>query len=87
MIVHNFRIIALAAAVCVVSAVVAPTCSTARAQDEVARAGGDDRHIEFTLPYADAVAKAKAENRLLFLKPIYGGMDVAGAKDYRCGSW
>ena len=74
-------------AVAILTLVLLGSPTAARAQDDVARAGGDDRHIQFTLPYADAVAKAKAENRLLFLKPIYGGVDAAGAKDYRCGSW
>lgn len=48
---------------------------------------GDPRHIKFTLPFEKALAKAKAENRLLFLKPIYGGVNEEGARDYRCGSW
>ncbi len=43
--------------------------------------------IEFTLPFEKALAKAKAENKLLFLKPIYGGVDAIGAKDYCSGSW
>ncbi len=49
--------------------------------------GGDPRHIEFVRPFAKALEKAKAERRLIFLKPIYGGVDAAGARDYRCGSW
>lgn len=48
---------------------------------------GDARRIEFTLPFEKAMEEAKREQRLLFLKPIYGGMDAAGAKDYRAGSW
>ena len=48
---------------------------------------GDPSRVHFTLPFAQALAKAKAENRLMFLKPIYGGVNKAGAKDYRCGSW
>lgn len=48
---------------------------------------GDPLHVRFTLPFEKALAKAKAEKRLLFLKPIYGGVDREGARDYRCGSW
>ena len=48
---------------------------------------GDQRKVPFVLPFKAAFAKAKAENRLLFIKPIYGGLDQAGADDYRCGSW
>ena len=48
---------------------------------------GDPLKVNFTLPFKEALAKAKKENRLIFLKPIYGGVDPAGAKDYRCGSW
>jgi len=48
---------------------------------------GDVCKIDFTLPFTQAMARAKRENRLLFLKPIYGGVNQAGAKDYRCGSW
>lgn len=74
-------------------------CVAARAQDGSA-AGvrkprveavcdnpGDTRSINFTLPFEKAMEKAKREQRLVFLKPIYGGMDTAGAKDYRTGSW
>lgn len=64
-----------------------PPATTAPAQDASRRAGGDPSHVEFTLPFADALAKAKAENRLLFVKPVYGGVDGEGARDYRCGSW
>ena len=49
--------------------------------------GGDPRRINFTLPLKKAMAKAKAENRMLFLKPIYGGVDEIGARDYRAGNW
>ena len=49
--------------------------------------GGDPRHIDFVRPFAKALEKAKAERRLIFLKPIYGGVDAAGARDYRCGNW
>ncbi len=48
---------------------------------------GDLLKIDFTLPFSKALAKAKAENRMIFLKPIYGGMDAEGYRDYRCGSW
>ena len=48
---------------------------------------GENRKIDFILPFEKALAKAKKEKRLLFLKPIYGGVDKEGAKDYRCGSW
>ena len=47
----------------------------------------DNSRIQFTLPFEKALAKAKAENKLLFLKPIYGGVDEIGAKDYCRGSW
>ncbi len=53
----------------------------------LARDGGDLRRINFTLPFKKAMAKAKAENRMVFLKPIYGGMDKIGARDYRAGNW
>ena len=51
------------------------------------RNAGDTRRVDFVLPFEAALAKAKAENRMLFIKPIYGGVDPDGAKDYRCGSW
>jgi len=56
------------------------------AQKSIASAG-DSLHVNFTLPFEKALKKAKQESRLLFLKPIYGGVDQAGANDYRCGSW
>jgi len=49
--------------------------------------GGDTRRVHFVLPFKEALAKAKREKRLLFVKPIYGGVNEEGAKDYRCGSW
>ena len=49
--------------------------------------GGDPRLVEFVVPFERALEIAKEENRLLFLKPIYGGVDEAGYRDYRCGSW
>ncbi len=52
-----------------------------------AKPGGDLLKIDFTLPFSKALAKAKAENRMIFLKPIYGGMNAEGYRDYRCGSW
>ena len=51
------------------------------------RSDSSIRRIHFTLPFKKAMAKAKAENRLLFLKPIYGGVDEIGARDYRAGNW
>lgn len=48
---------------------------------------GDGLRVNFTLPFKDALAKAKNEKKLLFLKPIFGGMDKAAATDYRCGLW
>ena len=48
---------------------------------------GDPRHIEFTLPADAAFKLARDENRLLFLKPIYGGVNQTGYADYRAGSW
>ena len=53
----------------------------------LAAGSGDPRRINFTLPFKKAMAKAKAENRLLFLNPIYGGVDKIGARDYRAGNW
>jgi len=47
----------------------------------------DTSRIQFTLPFEKALAKAKTEKKLLFLKPIYGGVDAIGAKDYCRGSW
>ena len=55
--------------------------------EKPAAAGGDPRKIDFVLPWAKAVEQAKADERLIFLKPIYGGVDEDGARDYRCGSW
>ena len=52
-----------------------------------AAAAQDRRRVDFTLPFEKALAKAKAEKKLLFLKPIYGGVDEIGAKDYCRGSW
>jgi len=52
-----------------------------------AEPGGDSRRIRFVLPVKTARAQAKQQRRLLFVKPIYGGVDRAGYKDYRCGSW
>jgi len=48
---------------------------------------GDTRKIDFVLPFEKALQKAREEKRLLFVKPIYGGVDQQGAEDYRCGSW
>ncbi len=48
---------------------------------------GDSRRIDFVRPFPVAQKQAQAENRLLFVKPIYGGVDQLGAADYRCGRW
>ena len=48
---------------------------------------GDTRRIDFTPAFTDALAEAKASAKPMFLKPIYGGVDKLGARDYRCGSW
>ena len=48
---------------------------------------GDVRSIRFTLPFDEALKRAKADQRLILLKPIYGGVDQLGERDYRCGSW
>ena len=48
---------------------------------------GDLRSIKFVLPFEKALETAKREKRLIFLKPIYGGVDQLGAKEYRCGDW
>jgi len=55
--------------------------------DKLRSKGGDNRKIEFVRPFEKALARAKAENRLVFLKPVYGGVDAEGERDYRCGSW
>ena len=65
-------------------AVLASACAVGPA---LGTGGGDLRRIHFTLPFKKAMAKAKAENRLVFLKPIYGGVDEIGARDYRAGNW
>jgi len=59
---------------------------TASVAAEVANEG-DVRSIRFVLPFEKALATAKREKRLIFLKPIYGGVDQLGAKEYRCGNW
>lgn len=48
---------------------------------------GDTRRIDFVRPFPVAQKQAQAENRLLFVKPVYGGVDQLGAADYRCGRW
>ena len=48
---------------------------------------GDTRSAKFVLPFSEALKLAKKEKRLILLKPIYGGVDQLGEKDYRCGSW
>ena len=48
---------------------------------------GDSRHVSFELPFEQALEHSRSENRMLFLKPVYGGMDRAGAEDYREGQW
>ena len=48
---------------------------------------GDPRGIDFVRPFPVAQKRALAENRLLFVKPIYGGVDQLGAANYRCGRW
>ncbi len=47
----------------------------------------DKSRVEFTLPFEKALVKAQAEGKLLFIKPIYGGVDALGAKDYCRGRW
>ena len=49
--------------------------------------GQDNTKIRFVRPFAKAFAEAKEKNRMIFLKPIYGGLDAEGAEDYRCGRW
>ena len=39
------------------------------------------------LPFREALHTAKAEHRLVFLKPVYGGIDEAGASNYCAGTW
>ncbi len=58
----------------------------AAAENNVANEG-DVRSIEFVLPFKKALETAKQEKRLIFLKPIFGGVDQLGAKEYRCGDW
>ena len=50
-------------------------------------AAGDPRHVAFVQPFEQALARSRSENRMLFLKPVYGGMDREGAEDYRTGQW
>ena len=64
----------------------APLCAAEEAAP-TPKNHGDTRRVSFVLPFADALEKAKKEDRLLFVKPIYGGVDKAGAADYRAGSW
>jgi len=47
---------------------------------------GDTRQVEFVLPVQKAAEQATAL-KLLFLKPIYGGVSQEGYRDYRAGSW
>ena len=49
--------------------------------------GGDPRAVEFVLPVSRALEQARHENRLLFIKPVYGGMDREGALNYCRGTW
>jgi hypothetical protein len=35
----------------------------------------------------EALEQARRLNRLVFLKPVYGGMDAAGAENYCDGRW
>jgi len=65
----------------------APAAPAASPADVEAANPGDTLRVEFVLPYEKAVERARAENRLVYLKPIYGGVDAAGYEDYRCGSW
>ena len=68
--------------------IVIPWCGRLLAQEPTASdQAGDTRRIEFMLPFERALEIASDENRLIFLKPIYGGVDEAGYADYRCGSW
>jgi hypothetical protein len=59
----------------------------AAAVEPATKNGGDTREIKFVLPFDKALDTAKKEQRLIFLKPIYGGVDQLGAQEYRCGNW
>ena len=48
---------------------------------------GDLLRIQFTTSFLKAMATAKSEKRLVLLKPIFGGVDSAGIRDYRMGAW
>jgi hypothetical protein len=52
-----------------------------------ANAGGDQRIVRFDRPVAAALERAKHEQRLVFLKPVYGGVDQLGARSYCEGTW
>jgi len=56
-------------------------------EPSVSSQAGDTRRVEFVLPFERALEIAKEENRLLFVKPILGGVSEAGYRDCRCGSW
>ena len=52
-----------------------------------ARGPYDHRHVTFERDLDRVFVRAKEENKLVFFKPIYGGVDAEGAKDYREGCW
>ncbi len=57
-------------------------------QQEVnSQVGGDERVVQFVVPVAKAREVAAQERRLIFLKPVYGGMDADGAMSYCWGTW
>lgn len=63
-----------------------PAVATAQ-QPASPSSGGQPEIVHFVRPVTAAVERAKAERRLLFLKPVYGGMDAEGATNYCRGQW
>ena len=47
----------------------------------------DTRHVVFERDLDKVFSQAKAEKKLVFFKPVFGGVDAEGAKDYREGCW
>lgn len=47
----------------------------------------DHRHVQFERDLDRVFKKAKSEHKLVFFKPVYGGVDAEGAKDYHEGCW
>ena len=58
-----------------------------QAPTATSHSGGDDRVVRFEHPVTAALERAQKERRLLFLKPVYGGVDELGARSYCEGTW